>query len=245
MLLHAIESGAASTATRTAVLLHGLMGSAESWWRVVPLLVGCGYRVLAIDLPGHGLSPRDAHLSVASAAASVVETVRSLGTVGVLHAMGHSYGGTVLAAATAQLRPDLCTYVDTSLALTGGRDRRRLTAQYERDREARSSPARLRARRPHYSWRDAEIEALAARRFDPATSASISCGPDQSWTPDAGSIVIRPEPSRWVSAADVERFEAGGAIVRSIPGAEHTVWYSHFAEFTASVPEMFGSASGG
>ena len=47
---------------RTALLLHGMTGSRESWWRVVPLLVASGHRVLAIDLPGHGLSPRDPSL---------------------------------------------------------------------------------------------------------------------------------------------------------------------------------------
>ena len=42
-MLHAIDTG---DGPRTAVLLHGLMGSGESWHRVIPLLADHGYRVL-------------------------------------------------------------------------------------------------------------------------------------------------------------------------------------------------------
>lgn len=72
MLLHALDSGHAD---RVAVLLHGMMGSAESWWRIAPLLERSGFRVIALDLPGHGLSPRDERCTVASAADDVIETV--------------------------------------------------------------------------------------------------------------------------------------------------------------------------
>ncbi|MBO0981024.1 alpha/beta hydrolase [Microbacterium sp. SD291] len=225
---------------RTAVLLHGLMGSAESWWRVAPLLADRGFRVLALDLPGHGLSPRDPHLTIDSAAASVVETVRSRASEGPIAAIGHSYGASVLAAAAHELQPELAVYVDAGLALSGGQDRETLIARYERDRRARTR-GHLRKTRPYYSETDATVEARAAERFDPATSASISCGPDHSWRPAPGSIVVRADPSVWVTDDAARGFEESGAVIRSIPGAAHTVWYSHFAEFTASVPEMFAA----
>jgi len=240
MLLHAIDSGAGP---RTAVLLHGLMGSAESWWRILPLLTDRGYRVLALDLPGHGLSPRDPYLTIERAAAAVAETVQMIAPGATIDAIGHSYGATVLAAAAPRLRPDLAVYVDASLFLAGGGDRAALTADYARDRLARMSPEALRQSRPFYSETDAEVEARAAERFDPATSASISCGSDASWEAAPGSIVIRADPSAWVGDADARRFEDGGVSVRSIPGAAHTVWYSHFREFTAVLPEMFGDGA--
>jgi pimeloyl-ACP methyl ester carboxylesterase len=239
MLLHAIDTG---EGPRTAVLLHGLMGSAESWWRVIPILADRGYRVLALDLPGHGLSPRDPELTIERASASVVETVRHLAPGRSVDAVGHSYGATVLAAAAPVLRPKLAVYVDAPLSLAGGGDRRALTAGYARDRLARLRPERLRQARPSYSEEDAVVEARAAARFDPATSASLSCGPDMTWEAAPGSIVIRADPSTWVGDEDVRRFENGGVVVRRIPKAAHTVWYSHFDEFTASLPEMFGDA---
>ena len=35
-------------------LVHGVMALAETWWRVGPALAGRGWRVAAVDLPGHG-----------------------------------------------------------------------------------------------------------------------------------------------------------------------------------------------
>lgn len=237
MLLHAIDAG---TGPSTVLLLHGMMGSSDSWWRLIPSLTANGHRVIALDLPGHGLSERDPQLTIEQAAASVIETVRHLGPGRPLAAVGHSYGATVLAAAAKMLQPDLSVYVDAALALTGGHDRGALTAQYARDRGARLTPEDLLASRPFYSVQDAEVEARAAALFDPATTASISCDTDHSWLPDAGSIVVKAEPSSWVSDDDARRFAANGADVRSIAGAAHTIWYSHFDEFTASLPELFG-----
>ena len=168
MLLHTTDVGRGD---KTALLLHGLMGSTESWWRVIPLLVDRGYRVLAMDLPGHGLSPRDPDLTVAKAAASVAATLREKHPQRPLHALGHSYGATVLAAAT--IDADVTVYVDSALSFTGGHDRAQLTARYESDRRNRQNTDWLRSTRPIYTARDAEVEARAAARFDPATSASI------------------------------------------------------------------------
>lgn len=251
MLLHAIDAEPDANAhtvdarerSSTVVLLHGMMGSSESWWRVIPRLTAQGHRVLALDLPGHGQSPRDPNLTIEQAAASVVETVQDLAFGHPVTAIGHSYGASVLAEAAGELHAEVAVYIDASLALVGGQNRSRLTEQYARDRCARSSVEDLRASRPFYSARDAAVEARAAERFDPATMASVSCGNDHEWLPDAGSIGIRADPSSWVTAADVARFERRGIDVRSIPGAAHTVWYSHFDEFIASVPELFGAPS--
>lgn len=240
MLLHATEVG---TGPSTVVLLHGMMGSSESWWRVIPRLTARGHRVLALDLPGHGRSPRNSGLTIEKAASSVVETVEHLAPGSPLAAMGHSYGASVLAEAASHLDLDLVVYVDASLSLAGGGDRAELTARYERDREARLSAAKLRASRPYYGEQDAEVEARAAAHFDPPTMASVSCGSDHMWLPEPGSIVVRAEPSDWVTDVDAARFEERGITVRSIPGAAHSVWYSHFDEFTASVPELFGRAA--
>jgi len=40
------------------VLVHGVAASTATWWRVGPALAERGYHVLAVDLPGHGASPR-------------------------------------------------------------------------------------------------------------------------------------------------------------------------------------------
>jgi pimeloyl-ACP methyl ester carboxylesterase len=73
-----------------AVLVHGVTSSSRTWWRVGPALVGRGFRVLAVDLRGHGASPRTvAGLSVADLAADIAETV---GDDPVELLVGHSLG---------------------------------------------------------------------------------------------------------------------------------------------------------
>jgi pimeloyl-ACP methyl ester carboxylesterase len=59
-----------------AVLIHGVTSSSRTWWRVGPALAHRGFRVVAVDLRGHGASPRPvAGLVAADLAADVAETV--------------------------------------------------------------------------------------------------------------------------------------------------------------------------
>ena len=236
MLLNTIEAGSGD---RVAVLLHGMMGSAESWWRVAPRLTAGGFRVIAIDLPGHGMSPRDEGCTVASAADDVVETLASCGVTEPVRAIGHSYGGTVLAAVAERMPVATAAYVDTVCAFEGGADQRGLAAEYEADRRRRSDPDWLRRTRPFYSATDADVEARAAERFDPMTAASISAGADVAHPPAPGSILLRAAPSSFVADDIAARLSARGVDVREIPGAAHTVWYSHFDEFLEALPEFF------
>lgn len=221
MLLHAVGTGGGD---RVALLLHGMMGSAESWWRIAPLLVERGCRVLAVDLPGHGLSPSEPRLTIEAAADAVVATVERWAPGERLTAIGHSYGGTVLSASADRLQLDLAVYVDTTCEFSGGADRAALIAQYAEDRERRSDPDQLRQSRSYYGEYDAIVEAQAAVRFDPATAASISAGPDGRFPPGKGDIIVRADPSRFVTDDDAARMRARGVDVRSIPDAAHTVW---------------------
>lgn len=99
--LHAYSAGPRD-AKRTVVLLHGLGDSANNWFRTLPLLAWRGDRVIAPDLPGHGLSP--AHdergfLHIREHARLVKQVVQELGTGGEVALVGHSLGGWVAARA--------------------------------------------------------------------------------------------------------------------------------------------------
>jgi pimeloyl-ACP methyl ester carboxylesterase len=75
-----------------AVLVHGVTSSSRTWWRAGPALAGRGYRVVAVDLRGHGASPPTvAGLALADLADDVAETVD--GPVELL--VGHSLGALV------------------------------------------------------------------------------------------------------------------------------------------------------
>jgi pimeloyl-ACP methyl ester carboxylesterase len=156
-------------------------------------------------------------------------------------AIGHSFGGLVLAAAVARgcLAPERSVFVDSPFSTRGGWDREEVQAEYEQERTQRTYQGLL-ATKPHYSRRDCEVEARAAARFDPATAAGIAASAGGRWFPVQRSIVVRADPSQYVDDQTMAELLDADVQVRSIPGASHSVWYSHFDEFVAALPEVFG-----
>ena len=78
----------------TIVFLHGLGGSQATWQLVLGELAD-RYRLVAIDLPGHGRSSAgEADYSVAGHAAAVAAALTSMGLKGAV-IVGHSLGGAV------------------------------------------------------------------------------------------------------------------------------------------------------
>lgn len=95
----------------TYVLVHGAFSTAASWGPTARELALRGHRVVAVDLPGHGLDAREtgmAGLSTADDVAAVTAVVRRVEGPVVL--VGHSRGGlTVTAVANAV--PELLAHV--------------------------------------------------------------------------------------------------------------------------------------
>jgi pimeloyl-ACP methyl ester carboxylesterase len=99
-----LEQGTAVEDQPTLVLLHGLMGCAETF---VPLMkeLGAGQHVIALDLPGAGQSERrediDARLLVT--AELVAKFLRVVGLQKPV-VLGHSHGGAVALSVAARYR---------------------------------------------------------------------------------------------------------------------------------------------
>ena len=97
------------------LLVHGLAGSTAWWDPVVPILAS-NFRVIRVDLRGHGRSPSPRHgYDTATHARSVAATLDRLG-ISRLSVVGHSTGGYV-ATALAEQRGD--TVVSLTLIDTG------------------------------------------------------------------------------------------------------------------------------
>jgi pimeloyl-ACP methyl ester carboxylesterase len=217
-----------------AVLLHGTMADSRAWWQVGPALAERGYRVIAVDLPGHGGSPRCPAVTIDTTVTSLLDSVPGEPEL----AIGHSRGGSVLAAAATQLRPGRAVYVEIPFAVTSYADPAALTAALTAAQQVRTLEY-LRRERSWWTEEDRVVEADAARLFDVATAVSESMsGVGRDLTPSATAVptmALVADPSAYVSDAEVERLTARGFEIRRVPGAGHSVWYGYFDRFMAAL----------
>ena len=88
-----------------ALLLHGF-GSDRSSWRLNQGEVGKVARSIAVDLPGHGLSPTDVGDGSVATLSRSVEAFAEKRFSEPVHLIGHSLGGAI-AVDLAHRRPDL------------------------------------------------------------------------------------------------------------------------------------------
>lgn len=77
------------------VLLHGFPGLAFSWRNQIPALVGAGYRVIAPDLRGYGLSDAPTAVEAYDITQLTADLTGLLDALGIERAvfMGHDWGG--------------------------------------------------------------------------------------------------------------------------------------------------------
>ena len=102
--LHYAEAGSGPL----VVLLHGFPEFWYAWRRQIPALAGAGFRVVAPDLRGYGLSSKPAgwrSYSTDRLAGDVAGLIRHLGAERA-HVVGHDWGG-VVAYTTAMEHPEL------------------------------------------------------------------------------------------------------------------------------------------
>lgn len=88
----------------TVYLLHGGYGSKDYWAPMIVRLARAGYRVIAWDAPGYGVSPLPERFSIEGAAGACAALIDDTGTQCNI-VLGHSMGG-LIAPLVAALRPD-------------------------------------------------------------------------------------------------------------------------------------------
>jgi pimeloyl-ACP methyl ester carboxylesterase len=102
-------------AHRPVVLIHGVTASARIWWRIGPALAADGRWVIAIDLPGHGLTGHwTGRHRFCDTAADVAAWIGATGQDRPdLQVVGHSWGGMIAAALPAAgIRPATLVLLD-------------------------------------------------------------------------------------------------------------------------------------
>jgi pimeloyl-ACP methyl ester carboxylesterase len=217
------------TGERVAVLIHGMITDSACWHEVGPALAGKGYRVIAVDLPGHGRSPAGGTLD--DAVDLLLRTVPAAPEL----AVGHSLGGAVLAATVERLRPARAVYVDPPQRLDDGGHGLEAAVDYLNTRRTSREPDTLLRERPGWPEQDRHHETEAARRWNTTATAhllSSMVGRDLAPVAVVPSLLIRADPSEYVpDDAAVGRLTDAGITVRTVPGAGHTVWYGRVPDF--------------
>ncbi|GGN49765.1 hypothetical protein GCM10012285_38150 [Streptomyces kronopolitis] len=227
MRLYTHEWGAGE---RIAVLVHGLMSDHRTWHRVGPALAGRGYRVLAVDLRGHGRSPRGDY-GPELFADDLVETLPAAPEL----ALGHSLGGLALSLAVERLRPRRAVYSDPAWSLAGlgqSVDPALFVAFKRADR------ARVRMFNPRWSEADLDIELATVADWDTATALALSAGHREDRTPHkpvVPSLVQFAGEGFLFSAPAAAELTDRGFEVRTVPGVGHTLHRDDFDAFMAGL----------
>jgi pimeloyl-ACP methyl ester carboxylesterase len=221
------------------LLLHGMGSSSGTWNAVGPALADRGYRVVAVDLPGHGRSPRDPRATVDNVVGSLLAAVEPRPAL----AVGFSLGGLILSAAVDRLRPQRAVYVDIPLgAATVKPGRAELLAGFTADRDA-TTVDNLRTVRPWWSAAETASEVEAAAQWDVPTAVALWASVlDHDFTPPTvdgtvttPSLMVHADPSDSVRPDHLSGLAARGVRLHAVPGAGHTIWYGHLAEFLAAI----------
>ncbi len=95
-----VDPGDGDATARDVVLVHGITENRHAWDPLVPMLAAHGYRVIAIDLRGHGESSMAASYDLGAMAGdlgSVIEVEQAQAAL----LIGHSLGGAVVSAYAA------------------------------------------------------------------------------------------------------------------------------------------------
>ncbi|MEU2495039.1 alpha/beta fold hydrolase [Streptomyces sp. NPDC007883] len=229
MRLHTHTWGAGD---RVALLVHGIMADHRTWRRVGPALAERGYRVVAVDLRGHGLSGRAASYTAQDHADDLAETLPQ----GAHLALGHSLGGLALSLAVERLAPRRAVYSDPAWHLGTGEDGFD-PAQFA---ELKSVATRDVVEMLHPRWTredvDVELEALALWDESSAFGLSGSAGADLLPAgPAVPSLVQLADPSLLVSGERARTLATRGFALRTVPGAGHVIHRDDFDGFMASL----------
>jgi pimeloyl-ACP methyl ester carboxylesterase len=163
-------------AARPLLLIHGVTSSAGNWWRLGPAFAAAGRRVVAADLPGHGLTGHwQGHHRFRDNAADVAAFARATGLATAdLQVVGHSWGAVTAAALPAAgLRPATLVLLDppavpheTIAAMAADPDER----TYDDIAEAARA---VRRGNPDWSEGDVLAKAEALTQLDEAAARSV------------------------------------------------------------------------
>jgi len=220
---------------RVAVLIHGFNCDSGDWWELTPVLIKAGYRVQAVDLRGHGHSPRAESYRLADFASDLVDTIMPASEL----IVGHSLGARVAGLAVAALAPSRVVYLDPPWSPIDRIAREGLFPDL--DSIARTTDddlaSMLHANFPRWSDRAIAVDVASWRLWDPRTAewideATTSSVPE---APAAPSLVVVADPSPVCGALEQLIARERGFEVRTAEGLSHSLFRDDFSSFLGTL----------
>lgn len=242
---------------RHLVLIHGVTASARIWWRVGPALAATGRRVVAVDLPGHGLTGNwRGHHRFRDNAADVAAWIRAADLAAPdLQVVGHSWGAmTAAALPRAGIRPATLVLLDPPAVSHARISQMASDSSEQRQHDRAESVARLTRANPDWSKGDVEAKAEALVQLDEDAARAVLLD-NGDWDggladladPISAGIstwIIRADPAAGGYLADerVPPFEAvvGADHVLTLAGAPHAPQRTHPVETTRALLQALG-----
>ncbi|MCT4353514.1 alpha/beta hydrolase [Streptomyces sp. Je 1-79] len=219
---------------RVALLVHGIMADHRTWRRVGPALAERGYRVIAVDLRGHGASGRAAGpegYTPEEYADDLVETLPG----GAELAIGHSLGALALATAVERLAPRRAVYSDPAWHLPAEEASLRAELFVQAKRLTREH---IRVFNPRWAEEDLDIEIDTVGLWDERSAHALTAFADRDlWPakPVVPSLVTLADPSMLVTADHARMLAERGFELRTVAGAGHTIHRDDFDGFITAL----------
>ena len=233
MRLHTTTWGSGD---RIALLVHGIMTDHRTWRRVGPALASRGYRVIAVDLRGHGASARAAGPEAYRPEDYADDLVENL-PAGAELAVGHSLGGLALVRAVERLAPARAVYSDPAWHLRSGPDGY-VPELFVRGKSL--SRDLVQGFNPRWSDEDVDTEMESVRVWDERSAYGLVdvTGTDM-WPvrPAVPSLVTLADPSLLISDDDARMLEGRGFTLRTVAGAGHTIHRDDFDGFMSALDD--------
>ncbi|MEW2288657.1 alpha/beta hydrolase [Streptomyces sp. NPDC047841] len=226
MRLHTHEWG---TGDRIAVLVHGIMSDHRTWHRVAPVLAGKGYRVVGVDLRGHGASGRGEY-SPEAWAGDLVDTLPERPEL----VIGHSLGALALAGAVERLVPARAVYCDPAWDI---RPRVVEASAYFAVFKS-ANRAMVKSLNPRWDEADVDVEMATLADWDPASARvlpgiyAVSRTPARPVVP---SLVVLAGAGDLLRPGLDEELVRRGFEVRTVEGAGHCVYRDDFDGFMGAL----------
>ena len=195
------------------LLVHGVTSSSAIWWRTGPALAATGRRVLAPDLPGHGLTGSWAgRHRFPETAADVAALVAALGIdVPELAVIGHSWGAMIVAHLPgAGIRPRVLVQLDPPVLPLDRMAAMTVDPVERRYDDLGEAIRAIGATYPSWTHGDVVAKATALTQVDEAAARAVLLG-NGDW--DGGLAALTAVAARGIDRWLVKGEEATGSFV--------------------------------